>query len=1063
MLSRCHLVPRGSIYLAIAGWLAVVGAGPALNAQDNAADSVPTRKYAVALGFQKKKLYDQAAQRWQQYIQAYPNDTRVATAHHHLGVCQIQQQKFAEAEATFRTVLSKFPEFPALDSVRFNLGLALYNVALASNKPEDFQQAVAMFAEVPAKHAQSDLVPTAMYYQAECICLAGELESAVPIYQKLVKDFPNSPLLPRGYYALGATLQDLQKDAEAVGAFQTFLQQFAEDPLANDCRLRLGVSLFNQHKFAEAEPLFAQTAAAADFPTADFGWMKHAQTLFEQAKWKEAAARYEALPAKFPGSKYISAALLAAGKCRYRGEELPQAQASFDAAVKLNKDEAPEAAYWLGRTLVRLGKPAESIQTLDQAIAAYPTSEFLPLCKYARIDAVFAIADRRQEATGLFAEFASQNATHEKAPEALYRAANGALQLGDHAAAQKHCESYLANQTFLKHELVPSVMLTGAESYLRAEATDPGKAEALYRRLVSEFPRHEDVPRAQLGVGACLHAAKKYDAAIEHLNQVAGALKDPVLLAESRLLIGRSHLDAGRAKEAVQVLLSAQAAKPDWEHADEILFVLAVSLRSADQLDEAAAEFNKLNAAYATSSYRDQALYQLGEIHFQQNKYDEAIRDYQTLIAQQASSSFVPAAWYGIAAAQFEKADYTSAVTSLNTLVSTHPQASIAPRGKYLRGMCHLRLAQHKEGVQDLTEFIAAKPPEPDLLGARFALARCQIGLSQFDAAIAGFNALLNENPDYERADDVYYEVAFAYLATAQPKEATDAFRALAQKLPASPRAAESWYRVGEFHDTQQQLSEAAAAYAAGLTSPSEPAVREKLYYKLGTVRHKQAQYADAVMALDAQLKEFADGDLAFAASYLAAESLYAQDKFQEALSRLSLVSEAAGEKAQEFRARSLYRSGMCAANLKEWAASQQHYAALITQFPKFELLGEARYGLGIALQSQDKLDEAKAAFKQVTETEPDTETAAKSWFMMGQCWFAQTKYAEAIDCFSEVAFGFKHDEWQPLSYFEAGRCYIQLKDPAAARKMLTTVINEFPKHARVQDAKTILAQLDKP
>ena len=183
----------------------------------------------------------------------------------------------------------------------------------------------------------------------------------------------------------------------------------------------------------------------------------------------------------------------------------------------------------------------------------------------------------------MFVQFAAQNGTHEKAPEALYRAANGALQQGDYTGAQKHCESYLANQTFLKHNLVPSVMLTGAESYLRAEAADPAKAEALYRRLVKEFPQHEDVPRAQLGIGACLYAAKKYDPAIAHLNQVAGAVKDPVLLAELRLLTGRSHLDADRGKEAVPVLRSALAAKPDWEHADEVLFVLAVRLPVASR------------------------------------------------------------------------------------------------------------------------------------------------------------------------------------------------------------------------------------------------------------------------------------------------------------------------------------------------------------------------------------------------------------------------------------------------------------------------------------------------
>ncbi|HJN09622.1 MAG TPA: tetratricopeptide repeat protein [Pirellulaceae bacterium] len=1034
-------------------------------AQEQATDPVATRKYSVALGFQKKKLYDQAATRWQQFIQAYPKHLRLATAHHHLGVCQIQQKKFPEAAASFRTVLTKFPKFQALDSAQFNLGLALYNSALVSKKPEEFKQAVATFAAVPAKKGDSKLIPMALFYQAECMCLAGNLQGAVPVYQKLVGGFPNDPLLPRVQHALGATFQDLDKEAEATATFQAFLTKFAENPLANDCRLRLGVSLFNQNKFAEAEPLFAQTAAAAEFPSADFALMKYAQTLFEQEKLPEAAAQYESLPQKFKESSYIELALLAAGKCRFRTEEFPSAQNHFTAVVNLKQDDAPEAAYWLGRTLVKLMKPAEAITALDQAIAAYPKSEFLPLCKYGRIDAIFAIADRQKEAVPQFAQFAAENPKHEKAPESLYRATRGALQLEDFAAAQKYSQTFLANAEFVKHELAPQVLLTGAESYLRAEVPDPTKSEAFFRRLVAEFPQHEDVPRAHLGVGVSLHAAQKYDAAIDHLTKSTPAFKDPALLAESRLWIGRSHLDAGRAKDAVPVLQSAQQAKPDWKHVDEVLIVLAVSRRGAEQLKEAVVVLNQLNSAHPKSTYRDQAIYQLGEIHFQQQEYDAAIADYQNLIKQLPESAFVPAALYGTAAAQFEKLDYKAAVASLDQLITQHAAVEIAPRGKYLRGMCRLRLMQYEPGVKDLTEFIATKPVESDALGARFALARCQVALKQHAAAINGLNALLKDKPDYERADDVYYELAFAYLDTEKAKEAAATFRQLAEKLPMSQRAAESWYRVGEFHESAEQLPLAATALAAGLKIPvesTEPAIREKLYYKLGSVQHKQEQTAASVQTLQAQLKEFAKGELAHAARHLLGESLFREKKFPEALAAFTVVAASQEEPAKEFRARSLYRSGMCAANLKQWGPSQQHYAALIAQFPKFEVIGEARYGLGISLQNQNKLDEAKAIFKQVTETEPDTETAAKSWFMMGQCWFSQKKYAEAIDCFSEVAFGFKHEQWQPLSYFEAGRCYIQLKDPDAARKMLVTVIQDFPKHPRVNDAKTILAELEK-
>ena len=93
-------------------------------AQEDAVDPVATREYAVALGFQKKRLFEQAAVRWTQFIAKFASDKRIANAHYHLGVCQLQSGK-AKAAVTFRKVLSDFAEFEQRDAVQFNLGLAL--------------------------------------------------------------------------------------------------------------------------------------------------------------------------------------------------------------------------------------------------------------------------------------------------------------------------------------------------------------------------------------------------------------------------------------------------------------------------------------------------------------------------------------------------------------------------------------------------------------------------------------------------------------------------------------------------------------------------------------------------------------------------------------------------------------------------------------------------------------------------------------------------------------------------------------------------------------------------
>src|SRR5262245_53220087 len=102
-------------------------------------DPAATRAFAVASGLQRKQLYAPAARRWQQFIDTYPKDPRLANAYHHRGACQLHDQQSAEAVKTFRTLIEKFPKFESRDAAQFNLGLALYNVALASKKDEDLR------------------------------------------------------------------------------------------------------------------------------------------------------------------------------------------------------------------------------------------------------------------------------------------------------------------------------------------------------------------------------------------------------------------------------------------------------------------------------------------------------------------------------------------------------------------------------------------------------------------------------------------------------------------------------------------------------------------------------------------------------------------------------------------------------------------------------------------------------------------------------------------------------------------------------------------------------------
>ena len=93
-----------------------------------------TRQFAVAVGFQNQKLYDQAVDEWQAFIKKFPKDSRLDKASHYLGTCQLQAKQYAAAAATFEMVLKQYPKFESLDQSLLNLGTAWYSQAQQSKK-----------------------------------------------------------------------------------------------------------------------------------------------------------------------------------------------------------------------------------------------------------------------------------------------------------------------------------------------------------------------------------------------------------------------------------------------------------------------------------------------------------------------------------------------------------------------------------------------------------------------------------------------------------------------------------------------------------------------------------------------------------------------------------------------------------------------------------------------------------------------------------------------------------------------------------------------------------------
>lgn len=1055
--------PIGRRTVCLASLLVVVLAKTALWAEDTKNDSAATRDYAVAAGFENKQLYPQAAARWQKFIDTYRGDERLDRAHYHLAACQLQAGEPDKAVVGYRNLLATFPNFKDRDAAQFNLAMALYQVAVKSQKPDGWKAAADAFAQVPAAYAQSKHVPPALYYQAEALFAAGQGQQAAALYEKLIAAYPNHNLVADARFALATAQQELKQDAAALTAFRAFIDAHGGDPRVPEARLRLGMALEAIGKYAEAMPPLQQAADTANFELADLALLRLAECLAEQNESDQAVERYKALPGKFPKSKYAGAARVAAGKLLYAAAKYPQAQETLAPAISAADENSPEAAYWLSKTLLKLNQAPQALAEIEKAIQASAQSKFLPALVLGRIDVLYEMPDRRKETVSLYQQFAAQHPDDELAPQASYMGALAALSLGDYADADRQAAAFLQNPKYQSQPLVPEVMFVAAESLvLSGGAADPlpqvAKAESLYRQIVEKSPQYRHISACRLRIGLCLHLQRKYDAAIAYLSQNLGQLSAADLQAEAHLLIGRAHHDSKRLPQATAAFRESLRIKPDWPRADEVLLALAGSLREDKKLAEAADELNRLATALPGGKHRAEALAQLGEIEQRQEKYDDAVRHYEQVLNEYATSPMAPSAAYGIGRAKFAKGDFAGTVAATTVVIDRFAASDVAGRARFLRGLARQRLNDYPSAISDLEAFIVTKPAAEDAQNACFAIARCQMALKQYDPAAATLRALMNDAPKYARADEALYELGFALTEAKQDQAAADAWRTLATTYSKSNLSADAWFRVGQFHEGKQEWDKARDAYQHGRKQAKPAELQEKLQFKLGWVQYQAEHFPQAAAAFQAQLQAFPAGPLLADATYLAGDALYRHKQFGPALERFK---QAIAQRHEKYLARALYRAGDCAAKLKQWPNSEEHYQQLVNQFPKFELVSEARYGLGWAQQNQGKLPQARQAYEQVTK-DTETETAAKARFMIGECAFREKKYEEAVEHYLTAALGYAYEEWQVLGYLEAGRCFLELKDNAKARDMFETIVKKYPNHAKAKDAARLLTSTKK-
>jgi cellulose synthase operon protein C len=1011
-----------------------------------------TRQFAAAVGIQNLKQYELAIEEWETFLKKFPKDPRVDKAQHYLGTCALQDEQYPKAIAAFQVVVTKHPKFELMDQTLLNLGISWYGVARESEKSTDFAKAETALTSMITKFPKSEFVARALYYQGESLFQQDKAAPAAAAYGRLIAGYPKHEMVPDARYALGVAQEQLKQTDKAAETYAEFARLYPKHELLTEVAMRQGEMLFTAGRFQEALPIFARVGKEKKFKLADVAMLRHARCLYEDEKYDEAGKLYWTMTRDYRQSKHFDAAVLAGGKCFYLVGKYAQARSGLELVAKRNVPEAAEATQWVARTYIKEKKPQAAVELLDKALARYSRSPQLPFLVLARIDALYDMASDKSPTISQYAKFAEDYPKHELASQALYMAALTALDTDQHDKAKQHSTTFLVR--FPDDRLAPDVQFIGAEGrLLLGDYAEAGKS---YGDFLKNAPQHDNAPRARVRLGLALHMAKKHPEAIRWLESNTDSLPTAELKSEAQALIGRSFSAQDDFSKAASSFEKALAANPKAKDADETILALADSYRQLNEGDKAAAQLKRLIQQHPDSKRLDEANFRLGEAAYTDGNFEAAMAYYTTVKTKWPKGEFASHSQYGLGWTYFNQNEFEKSVAEMTTLLDDFGASKIAPRGYYVRAMANYQLGEYQAVLKDVDSFVAKAPDKADSLDAQYVKGLAQAGLNEFASAATTYQTILDSADDYPAADKVAYELGWAYVELGKTTEAVAAFRKLAKDYSNSPLAGEALFRVGESWYDAEDYSKAATAYGETQRKAPGTPIAEKALHKLGWCHLKADDFGKAATAFSTQLSAHPDGELAGDAQFLQGECQFKQDQWKPAL---VLYAKVVATQNENYTALALYRSGECAGKLEDWPASQKFHQRVLNDYDDFEMRPEARFGVGWALQNQNKLDDAVQAYEKVTD-ETQTETAAKARFMIGECHFAQKNHKEATKHFLKGAFAYGHKEWSAMSFFEAARCFEVLKDVDQAKNCYQQLVEKYPAHQKVRDAKKRLAAL---
>jgi TolA-binding protein len=1000
------------------------GAGAVAKSEGEPKTALGTLNFAH--GLLRDKHYARAADEYERFLKEVPVGPDAAEAHYGLARARLFVGKWREARRHFVEFLSIAPNHPNAPTALFRVGETSY---MLGDLPAA-RSALEQFAQANPGHRDLE---SAWPYLGDVCFILGDLPKARLAYQQSLETSPTGRLVDRARYGLG----------------QTLAAQGELDP---------ALKIFNDLVDREA------------LEWADKAQYQIGQVQAKAGRYGDAVSAFETLERAYPRSPLAREARLRRAEGLVRLTRFDEAEALLRPMVSdPSQSLASQAAYALGSSQLDRGRAADARATFDEAYKRFPATPMAPALLFRSAEAAQK-EGKADLARARYLKVAEVAPDDPWADDALIRAAGLALEARDFAAAQGLAGS-LATR-FPNSALLAEAHLIEARAALSGGQAKPA-ITLLNGLLADDKPSAEIAQAARYYLGQAYRADGQVDKANEILEALAKTPAAPVA-TDAQFLVGQAHFQAGRFAEAIPALEKYLAGKPRGDVADHALAYLAASRLELGQPDPALAALEQLASRFPKSKTLLPTELRLADAALNAKQFERAADLFRRAAEAAADDPKLKArALSGLAWSLLEDGKPAEAAATFAARLEAGGDDALAPQDALARGRALDEAGQTDEALAAYA-FAADHYPKSDQAGsADLARARLLAKLEHPDEAAAVFGGYVQKHPqggagDGEGLEIVLAEWGWALLDSKKPADADRVFARLLTDFPNSPKAAdarlnlaESAYQSKSYADVPKLLEPLIAPGAK-----ADPLIVQSALYRLGRTCVARRDWPGAARMFDRLVAEFPDGTFRQEARFWKAEVAFQSNDAKTAEAEFAALAaepppEGAAENLEWIQTARLRRVQSLIL-LERWKDALAQADALKAVAPQHRQMAEIDYARGRALQGLAEFDTARAAYLTVVDARKGGDLAARAQFMIGETYFHQKNYSQALRELLKVDVLYKAPTWQAAALLEAGKVYERLAQWTDAAEIYRKLRDKFPNDPNTAEATRRLDEVQK-